>query len=280
MGDDYRHKNISLASSLSTAIGGLTGVSPVYLEVVQKIPYHASRNHPLVLLGEKGTGKETFARVIHSFASHILDPFLVINGATVAKPRHLGHLGVPAKVEPNRHGGALVARGRTYSRGTIFVKNADQLGQDHLHFVRNLIHRFHRRRGGKRLSFISARIMLSLGSDLPHDRIQEIIFALSRHEFGFYTLRLPPIRERYEDIPLLAARFASTYGTTYKKEAHHLSSKSYQKLLAYDWPGNIPELQHVIINAVLESPTLLIQPYHIHFNSSRFLTQELVQQQG
>jgi transcriptional regulator with PAS, ATPase and Fis domain len=208
----------------------------------------------VLLLGETGTGKELFARLIHDSGPHARGPFVAINCAAVpAELLEAELFGIAGRVATGvdpRPGLFFQANG-----GTIFL---DEIGD------------MPERLQSKLLRVLQEREVLSLGGSSPR-KIDARIVAASNRDLGrlvkeglfradlFYRLRgvelhLPPLRARRGDLPALLLAFASRAAAKYGKRIHGVSRRALSALLGHDWPGNVRELEATIERAVLLCP--------------------------
>jgi DNA-binding NtrC family response regulator len=237
----------------------IIGSSAKILNEADRLKQVAVTDTPVLLLGESGTGKELFARAIHNLSPRKDKPFIAINSASI--PENLlenelfGHeKGSYTDAYMRQVGKLELARG-----GTFFL---DEIGD--LSF--NL--------QGKILRVIEDRKISRIGSSQEIDLQLRFIFATNRDlekavaggrfrkdlyfRINVFPITLPPLRERDEDIILLAAYFLKKFSLEMNKQEFSLSAKAKEKLMSYHWPGNIRELQNTIERAVIISrqPTI------------------------
>jgi DNA-binding NtrC family response regulator len=239
---------------LSLPPGMVVGSSAAVQDLLAQVRALSRSDLSVLLLGETGTGKELFARLIHDSGPHARGPFVAINCAAIPtellEAELFGIVGrVATGVDP-RPGLFVQAHG-----GTLFL---DEIGD------------MPERLQAKLLRALQEREVLPLGSSSPR-KVDARIVAASNRDLGrlvkeglfradlYYRLRglelrLPPLRERREDLPVLLLAFASRAAAKYGKRVHGLSRRALSALLAYNWPGNVRELEATIERAVLLCP--------------------------
>jgi len=236
----------------------IIGDSAAIRRVLQTVATAAPTRATVLLEGESGTGKELFARTIHAQSERHNGPFIKLNCA--ALPEGL----VESALFGHEKGAFTGAIKRV--EGAFERAHGGTLLQAHLgDFVQE---QEFERVGGSSAIKVDVRIVATTNRDLAVYSAagqfrQDLYYRLS-----VIPVRLPPLRERKDDIPLLAYRFASHYGQEIGKEVTGISSEALQLLQAYDWPGNVRELQHAVERAVILSSEPLI-PLHA-FDGQRF----------
>jgi len=247
----------------------IIGDSPAIRRVMQTVATAAPTRATVLLEGESGTGKELFARAIHAQSDRRDGPFIKLNCA--ALPEGLiesalfGH-------EKGAFTGAIKRVEGAFERangGTLLLDEISEMRLDlQAKLLRVLQEQEFERVGGSMAIKVDVRIIATTNRDLAayaaagHFR-QDLYYRL-----GVIPVRLPPLRERKDDIPLLAYRFASLYGQEIGKEITGIAPDALELLHQYDWPGNVRELQHAVERAVILSTETLI-PAHA-FDGQRF----------
>lgn len=234
--------------------GGLLGRSPVMIGLYKEIARVAPTRSTILIAGESGAGKELVARSIHQHSTRSGGPFVAINcGAlteTLLEAELFGHVrGAFTGAVSDRKGLWEVAAG-----GTLFL---DEVGETSPAFQVKLLRALQegeiRRVGASRAMQVDARILAATNRNLDQDvksgKFREDLF----YRLSVVTLRVPALRERRTDIPLLAERFLAT---VLEREGHTpmtLSEETLRMLVAYSWPGNVRELESAIEYAVLHA---------------------------
>ena len=226
--------------------------SPAMQEVLRQIAAVAGTNATVLVLGESGTGKELVARALHADGRRPNGPFVAVNcGAfaeTLLESELFGHEKGAFTGAAARHEGAF-ERG---SGGTLFL---DEIGiapkSVQARLLRALEEKEVLRVGGREPVKVDARIVAASNRDL-----EELVEAGEfRHDLLYrlqvVTLRLPPLRERPEDIPALADRFVAAAGTEHGRHIESIEPACYERLVAHAWPGNVRELRNVMESAVI-----------------------------
>ena len=239
----------------------MVGESPRMRQVYQLIAKVARTDSSVLILGESGTGKELAARAIHQNSKRSEKPFIAVNCAalteTLLESELFGHeKGAFTGAMAQRKGRLEIADG-----GTLFLDEIGELSAPlQVKLLRVLQEREFERVGGVRTIKVDIRLLTATNRNLE-DLITQGLF---RHDL-FYRLNvlqleMPPLRQRQEDIPLLAKYFAVRYGEKCNRKITSISSEAQKRLLSYDWPGNVRELENAIERAVVLGNTDVILP--------------------
>lgn len=246
----------------------LIGRSRCFLEQVGKIPLFSHSDATLLISGETGTGKELFARAIHYEGPRHGKPFIPINCG--ALPDHLienelfGHIkGAFTDASSAEQGLIAEAEG-----GTLFLDEIDTISpQAQTRLLRFLQDLRYRPLGSSKGMQADVRIIAATNTDL-RARVEAKLFREDLyHRLNILSLPIPPLRERLEDISLLASHFILQHGKLNGRGPIQLSPESLQKLLSYAWPGNVRELEGVIQRAVIVTSSSVLNPEDIHIPS-------------
>jgi two-component system response regulator PilR (NtrC family) len=258
-----RQENVLLKRTLglSHQFANIIGRSPAMLEVFKMIETIARTNSTILLTGESGTGKGLVAQAIHFHSLRRDKPMVSLNCG--ALPENLleselfGHMrGAFTGADTNKKGLLEVAE-----RGTVFL---DEIGEMspvlQVKLLRVLQERRFRRVGGLEELQADIRVIAATNQDLSkaiaEGRFREDLY----YRINVIPISLPPLRERREDIQLLAEHFVAKYTEQMDKEITGISHEAMELLLRYDWPGNIRELENVVERAVALEPTPAILP--------------------
>lgn len=245
-------------------VHSLVGESAIFRAQVEKIPLFADVDAPVLLQGETGTGKEVFARAIHYSSVRKDHAFIPINCA--ALPDQLfenelfGHAkGAYTSAAHEQGGLVLEAEG-----GTLFLDEVDALNPyAQAKLLRFVQYREYRPLGYSRTKLADVRIIAASNLDLrqavANRQFREDLF----HRLNVLSLVVPPLRDRAEDIPLLAKRFLQRYQRADGQGPRRLSEEAIQKLLAHAWPGNVRELESALQRAVVMCASATIQAQDI-----------------
>jgi len=205
-----------------------------------------------LITGEHGTGKEVVARWLHTASSRAARPLVAVNVAGLAEgvfeSELFGHVkGAFTDAKTERAGRFEVADG-----GTIFLDEIGALSlPQQAKILRALETGEFERVGSSKTRRVDVRVLSATNADLPGEVRagqfrEDLLFRLNTIEIA-----LPPLRDRREDIPLLAAHFRQRYSQRYRKPVTRFHQDAMQALLAYHWPGNVRELEHTVERAVL-----------------------------
>jgi Nif-specific regulatory protein len=238
----------------------MIGESQRMREVYQRIARVAPTDSTVLILGESGTGKEMAARAIHQNSPRADSPFVAINCAalteTLLESELFGHeKGAFTGAIAQKKGKLEVAQG-----GTLFL---DEIGEMPLpqqaKLLRVLQEREFERVGGTRKLKADIRVIAATNRDLETAIKQGAFRQDLYYRLNVVTLRLPPLRERQADIPLLASYFVARHSAKCKRQVRGLSPAARTALSAYDWPGNVRELENAIELAVVLGSDELVQ---------------------
>ena len=235
-------------------LDGLVGASPKFLDAVLRIPRIAKSLATVVIYGETGTGKELFARAIHYKSQRQNKPFVPVNCG--ALPDHLfenelfGHAkGAYTDASAPQAGLLAVADG-----GTLLLDEVDTLSlAAQAKLLRFLQEKQYRPLGSSQTYSADVRVLAATNADL-RARVEARLFREDLyHRLNVLSLAAPPLRERSEDIVLLAQHFADRFAELYRYKPATLSAAVIEKLVSYSWPGNVRELECMIHRAVVFS---------------------------
>lgn len=236
----------------------LVGQAPAFRHAVELARKVARWNNPALLIGESGTGKELFAQAIHRASSTARGPFVALNCSAIPRDLAAAELfGYEEGTFTGARRGGRKGKIELADGGTLFL---DEVGDLPLDVQPTL------------LRFLEDGQILALGSDRPRQVAVRIIAAAGSglaqavaggafrldlyHRLSFFTLPLPPLRERLEDIPLLARHFLDSQGFPHIR----LSPQAVALLLQHSWPGNVRELQNVIVRAAMLTDGTTLSP--------------------
>lgn len=253
-------KQEKLSKDIDQAFVDFIGQSEPIERVRELIGRVASTDADVLVLGENGTGKELVARAIHRMSNRAGEVFISVDlgGITESlfESELFGHVkGAFTDAREDRAGRFEIATG-----GTLFL---DEIGNLSLPLQSKLLtvlqHRKVQRVGSNKPLDVDFRLICA--TNLPlYDMISEKKFRQDLlYRINTVEIRVPPLRERKEDIPLLTGHFLHLYGKKYKRPGMQIDKTVMAKLKQYFWPGNIRELQHAIERAVILSESKTIQ---------------------
>ena len=237
------------------------GGSAIVRELVAQIATVARSNLSVLIIGETGTGKELVAQAIHRQSERRRQPFIALDCGAIPEPllesELFGHeRGAFTGAERRRAGHFQLAAG-----GTCFL---DEIGNLPVTLQAKLLRVLESREvrpvGAERATTVDVRFIAATNDDLqPRARDgrfrADLYFRLAQ-----YTIALPPLRERREDIVHLAQRFLHEASVELRKPVQQIVQPAIEMLTRYDWPGNVRELRNVVRQAVLRSDGVAIKP--------------------
>ena len=239
----------------------MLGTSPAMESVFVAVRKVAVTDAPVLVIGESGTGKELVARAVHRLGARHKGPFVAINCGAI--PENLleselfGH-------EKGAFTGAHVQRkGRieTAHGGTLFL---DEIGDLPLPLQVKLLRFLQERRiervGGRQEIPVDVRVVAATNADLRQGmrdgRFREDLY----YRIGVVVIAVPPLRDRGDDVLLLAASFLQQYAAESRKRSNGFSREALEALVAHGWPGNVRELENRVKRAVVMAESPRIQP--------------------
>lgn len=253
-------EQVAVKAAFEHIVGRSLPMRAIYEKVRQVSPTMAT----VLITGESGTGKELVARALHNCGPRGAGSFVVLNcGAlpeTLLESELFGH-------ERGAFTGALttkVGRIEQADGGTLFLDEVSEMSpKTQVDFLRVLQEREFRRVGAGRPITVDARFIAATNKDL-----EEAVKAGSFREDLYYRLAvvpimLPPLRERPEDIPLLATVFLREFCTQYQHSEKWFSPAALQALREYAWPGNVRELRNLVERLVVTVQDHVIRPVHL-----------------
>ncbi len=261
-----REQATNLRRQIDELVGfqGLVGKSPAMRDVYAQIEQASGLDITVLLSGESGTGKELVARAIHAQSPRKNHLFIPVNcgalPADLVESELFGHLkGAFTGATGNKRGLFEEAH-----QGTIFL---DEIGDlplpAQVKLTRVLQEREVRRVGDTRSTKVDVRVIAAtlrdLKSDVQAGRFREDLF----YRLNVFPIRLPALRERREDITVLAAHFLEKYARFYKREISGMEPEALRALTGFSWPGNVRELENTIERAVAVCGGSLIDPHHL-----------------
>jgi len=244
--------------------GDLIGESTVHLKVLKRIDRFAKSSKTVLISGETGTGKELVARALHAESPYAMHPIVIVNCAEIAEDligsELFGHEKGAFTGADQRHIGLF----ETASGSTLFLDEIGELPKRlQPKLLRGLQENEIRRMGGTEQIPVKGRVLAATNIDL----IEAV--AAGRFRRDLYErlkplhIRLPALRERREDIPLLATHFLKKENSLSNRKIEDINPEVLSLFDAYSWPGNIRELEGVIDRAVLLAEGDEILPHHL-----------------
>jgi DNA-binding NtrC family response regulator len=270
-----KRENVLLKRALNTShqFSNIIGRSDVMLELFKMIETIARTTSTVLITGESGTGKDLVARAVHVNSLRHEHPFVALNCGgmpeTLLESELFGHVrGAFTGADTNKKGLIEVAE-----HGTIFLDEIGEMNQAmQVKLLRVLQDRRFRRLGGTDEVQADIRVIAATNQDLQkmvgEGRFREDLY----YRINVIHVHLPPLRDRREDVPLLAEHFLAKYTKGLGKPVQGVSHEAHEMLASYAWPGNVRELENVIERAVAleQSPLILPEslPPHLRAGAS------------
>jgi DNA-binding NtrC family response regulator len=244
--------------------GSLIGNAPEMRKIYQIVEQSAPTGASVLITGESGTGKELVAQTIHQLSPRTQHPFVAINCAaipeTLLESEIFGH-------EKGAFTGAADRRQGCFEladRGTLFL---DEIGEmtpaTQVKLLRVLQERRFRRLGGRAEQSVDVRVIAATNVDpieaVKQGKLREDLF----YRLNVFAFRLPPLRERKDDLPLLVQAFINEFNQRNQKNVIGVDHQAMRMLEHYAWPGNVRELRNVIERATILCAGPFIEPKHL-----------------
>ena len=262
-----RYQQKQLSADMDQQFQDIIGTSPAMQKIFSAIQKVAKTDANILILGENGTGKELIARAIHRHSLRAEKVFISVDMGAVSEALFeselFGHVkGAFTDAKEDRAGRFEIASG-----GTLFL---DEIGNMPISLQAKLLTVLQNREiirvGSNQKRPMDIRLICA--TNLPiYDLVktqkfrQDLLYRINTVE-----VKLPPLRERIEDIPLLAEHFLKSYSKKYQKKLKRLAPATVKKLEQYSWPGNVRELQHAIERATILSDSNVLQPTDFFFS--------------
>ncbi|QDG39392.1 PEP-CTERM-box response regulator transcription factor [Alteromonas mediterranea] len=254
------HENSILARTRS-GMSRIVGNSEAIQKVVRRAEKIANTDISTLLLGESGTGKEVFARSIHEHSPRRDKPFVAINCASIPENLLESELFGYEKGAFTGANKTTLGKIETAQGGTLFL---DEIGDMPIglqaKMLRFLQERVIERVGGRNEIPVDIRVICATHRDLQKMVAEETFREDLYYRVGEMPILIPPLRERDQDIILLARTFLNIYREEFKAKAKSFSESAVNAMLGHKWPGNIREMQNKLKSAVIMAEGTVIQP--------------------
>jgi DNA-binding NtrC family response regulator len=246
------------------AFGAMIGASPEMRRIYQIIEQAAPTTASVLITGESGTGKELVAQTIHHLSPRAKMPYVAVNCAaipeTLLESEIFGH-------EKGAFTGAMERRQGVFEladRGTIFLDEiAEMTPQTQVKLLRVLQERSFRRLGGRVETPVDVRVIAATNVDpvqaVRDGKLREDLF----YRLNVFAIQLPPLRDRKNDLPLLAQSFLTEFAERNGKSVKAVSADAMRRLEQYHWPGNVRELRNVMERSTILAEGEFIEPRHL-----------------
>jgi DNA-binding NtrC family response regulator len=269
---EMQRENLLLREEYTARYGfpRIVGEHASIREISQQIQRIAATDSTALLLGESGTGKELFARAIHHLSNRREQPFVALNCAAIPEGLVENELFGHERGAFTGAGARKVGKMDLAHHGTLFL---DEIGELPLaiqaKLLRVLEERHFERVGGTQLIEVDVRIVVATNRDLQK-LMQEKLFREDLYfRISAVPITIPALRERGNDVLLLADYFLDKFSREFAKPGLELSSDAKQRLLEYRWPGNVRELQNTLERAVILADGLAIRANSLQLPSPK-----------
>ena len=240
----------------------LIGKSEPMLRVFRQIgeATKTSKSMPILILGEGGTGKNLVARAIHEFSDNPNESFEKINCATISESDlEIEMLGT--RLDHSDESSSVKGKFESASDGTIYFDKIDEMSLSNQRILLNAIEERRYLKNSYSTAFpLNARIITASRKDLTSKIMRNSFREDLYFKLKAFTILMPPLRERKEDIPLLVSNFTKVASGRYKKRVRGISEEYLEKLLVYNYPGNVSELEYIVEQSVLRSHSRHLKP--------------------
>ena len=256
--DELQKENIVLREELgkSSMFEEVIGTSSVLQMVLERAAKVAPTDSTVLIMGETGTGKELIARAIHKRSKRSERPFISVNCAAVPSSLIMSEL---FGHEKGAFTGALqrrLGRFELAEGGTLFLDEVGDLPlETQIALLRVLQEREFERVGGTEVLRADVRVISATNRDLQVAIADGAFRSDLYYRLNVFPIKLPPLRDRKEDVPLLVNYFVDRYAKRAGKKIKHIQKKALEALQKYSWPGNVRELQNVIERSLIIGET-------------------------
>jgi two-component system response regulator HydG len=247
-----RDENRLLRDALSPSFDAVIGQSRPIRQLFDMLKAIAPSEATVLITGESGTGKEVVAKMIHANSKRGQEPFIAVNCAalseTLLESELFGHeKGAFTGADKRREGRFLAAH-----KGTIFLDEIGEMPQSmQVKLLRVIQERELQRVGGDQTVRVDVRILAATNRDLKEEvkagKFRQDLY----YRLNVVNVNVPPLRDRVEDIPLLAMHFLKLYADKNDKTVKGFAPGAMDRLLKYPWPGNVRELENAVERAVV-----------------------------
>ena len=257
-------EQVEVLSGQSSPEGDIIGESPAMQEVFTTINKLSNTDANILILGENGTGKDVIARLLYRCSPRYGKPFVTIDLGSIPEQLFGFEKGAFTDAKKSKAGRMEVA-----TNGTLFL---DEIGNLSLPMQSKLLTAIEKRQisrlGSTQAVPIDVRLICATNADIRRmvdegSFRQDLLYRINTIE-----IHIPPLRERGNDVILLAEYFLDRYARKYKKEMRGLTREAKNKLLKYTWPGNVRELQHTMERVVILGDGSLLKPENFQFHAT------------
>jgi transcriptional regulator with GAF, ATPase, and Fis domain len=232
----------------------IVGKSQSILEVLSNVKQVADTDATVLILGETGVGKELVARAVHAQSTRSGGPFIRVHCSALPESLISSELFGHEKGAFTGASQKRIGRFELADNGTLFLDEIGELPMEiQVHLLRVLQTGEFERVGGSRTLRSNFRLVLATNRNLEKEVQKKRFRQDLYYRINVFPILVPPLRDRKEDIPLLASYFSHLYGKRLNKPSCNIRQKDVDKLMDYDWPGNVRELENVIERAMILS---------------------------
>ena len=262
-------EQVEILSGQNASENDIIGESPAMQEVFATINKLSNTDANILILGENGTGKDVIARLLYRCSPRYGKPFVTIDLGSIPEQLFESELFGFEKGAFTDAKKSKAGRMEVTTNGTLFL---DEIGNLSLPMQSKLLTAIEKRQisrlGSTQTIPIDVRLICATNADIRQmvedgNFRQDLLYRINTIE-----IHIPPLRERGNDIILLADHFLDRYTRKYKKEIHGLTREAKNKLLKYAWPGNVRELQHTIERAVILGDGSMLKPENFLFHTT------------
>jgi two-component system NtrC family response regulator len=263
-------ENRNLLSSVEIGgarMGGIIGQCPAMMKVFSTVERVSSTDVPILITGESGTGKEMIAESVHTLSLRGEGPFIPINCGAIPETLLESELfGYERGAFTGAHAQVL-GKVEYAHNGTLFLDEIAELSPSlQAKLLRFLQDKTIQRVGGREDINVNARIVAATNVDIQRaikdGKFREDLY----YRIGVISLHLPPLRDRGDDILLIANYFLKRFSASLSKKVKVFSPAAIEYLKHYEWPGNVREIENKVQSAVIMSDTAFIEPHDLGFS--------------
>jgi PAS domain S-box-containing protein len=276
--EDLERQNVYLREAIEEDLhfGEILGRSPAMQRVVRAIELVAGTDSSVLLLGETGTGKELIARAIHRVSRRRAGMMVKVNcgalPAALVESELFGH-------ERGAFTGAVQQKKGRFElahKGTIFLDEVGELPLEaQVKLLRALQEQEFERVGGTQTVRVQVRVVAATNRNLAEDVKRGTFRSDLFFRLNIFPIEVPPLRERSEDIPLLAQHFLREFSPRLGRRVERIAPDALERLMRYPWPGNVRELANMLERAIILCQGTVLQPAHLALSSQPPPAEEL-----
>lgn len=240
---------------------GIIGESRALKSVLGQVDLVAPTDSTVLIQGETGTGKELIARAIHDASSRRKGPFITLNCAAIPATLIESELFGFERGAFTGATSARIGRFEAANGGTLFLDEIGEIPPElQAKLLRVLQEQEFERLGSTRTTRVNVRVVAATNRDLPQMIEEKQFRADLYYRLSVFPIHLPPLRDRREDIPVLTRYFINKFSERMHKLVEHIPDATMEAMLAYDWPGNIRQLQNFVEHGVIVSTGFIFAP--------------------